>query len=67
MVRSYPRVMATESEVQAALLDLIKTTAEKLTAETSASASPDGALKLAEAYAWLLRPAQSHGGGHSAQ
>jgi hypothetical protein len=55
--------MATQSEVEDALLDLIKVTADKLAAETSASASPDGALKLAEAYAWLLHPAQPHGSG----
>jgi hypothetical protein len=54
--------MAKQAEVEDVLLELIKVTAEKLAAETSASASPDGALKLAEAYAWLLHPAQPHGG-----
>jgi hypothetical protein len=55
--------MANQSEVEDALLDLIKVTAEKLAAETKVSASPDGALKLAEAYAWLQHPNQPHGGG----
>jgi len=55
--------MVNQSEVEDALLDLIKLTAEKLAAETSVSASPDGVLKLAEAYAWLQHPNQPHGGG----
>lgn len=47
--------MATESEVQEKLLD-------QILAAASESKHPVVLLQLAEAFAWVVRPGNSHGG-----
>lgn len=49
----------TDSEVRAALLTAIGEA-------TKGQKHPESLLKLAEAYAWVFRPSQSHGGGVAA-
>jgi hypothetical protein len=53
--------MATQEETQDALLDTIHRLASTDTMNESNSRS---ILNLAESWAWLSAPAQSHGSGH---
>ena len=50
--------MATSDDVLAALSD-------RLLQQIEQGATSDTILKLAEAYAWIARPDQSHGGFHA--
>jgi hypothetical protein len=58
--------MATDKEVNQALLDAIaKATAEADSVQVSDPTSY--LLRLAEAYAWVIRPGSSHSGGTAAK
>ena len=54
--------MASFGEVHQALLDAISSLAADIKEGSGYASKSAAVLRLAEAYAWLANPAQSHGG-----
>ncbi len=54
--------MADQGETWQALMDAIHAKAQKLVADPTVMNASGELIRLAEAYAWLVVPNQSHGG-----